>query len=187
MVIDILLLFIVGYGIYRGFSKGLIHSLFSMIGWLLGIILAFKLCAVLAPKMSEWFHSKGEWILPFTFICILLGVILIVFLIGKAVEKIFNLTQLGIVNKIAGAVLSSAVMFFVFCEITGVLNEFHALPESAKQQSKLYPMVEKLQPVMMDGVTTVLPFAKTFITELKDKVNEFADAKNVAPLVNQIH
>lgn len=187
MVIDILLLAIVVYGIYRGWTKGLIHSVFSMVGWLLGIILAFKFCTLLAPKVGEWFNSKAEWVPMVTFIFIMVCVIVVVLFIGKAVEKIFDITHLSIVNKIAGAVLSCAVLFFVFCEVVGAMNQGNMISESVKQQSKLYFVVEKVQPVMIDGVSTVLPFAKTFMIEMKDKMNEYTDTKNISPLVNQLH
>ncbi len=168
MLIDITLLLILVYAFYRGFSKGLIHSIFSMLGWLLGIALACKLTTALAPQVSTWLHTRENWVPMLTFLLILAAVVVLVWLLGKAVEKIFDLTHLGIFNKVAGAVLSVAVFYFIFAQVLVMMHTTHIMPASAEHQSKLYTAVSGSAPVMMEGVSFALPFARNFYSELKD-------------------
>ena len=42
MVFDILFVIFIGLGFYQGFKNGVIYSIFSLLGWFLGIIAALK-------------------------------------------------------------------------------------------------------------------------------------------------
>lgn len=108
--VDIVLFVILALGIYRGFRKGLIIAVFGALALFVGIYGGIHLSDYVAELLSSSFNIDVEW-LPFaafvlTFIALIVGI----HLMGKGITKALNITILGTVNKVAGALFGLARM-----------------------------------------------------------------------------
>src|SRR6185503_1936293 len=118
---DIIIIIPLLWGLYKGFSKGLIIEAATLI--------AFGLATWGGVKfhnfLSVWMHDSLGWTSKYlpviSFAVIFIGVLLIVFGIAKLVQRFVKAVSLGFINKLAGAIFGmlkfglilSMLIFFV--------------------------------------------------------------------------
>jgi membrane protein required for colicin V production len=101
-MIDIFFCIIVLLAIIKGWKKGLILALFSMVCGLIGLAAAVKLSAVIATHMKSDLHMSSRWLPVIAFILVFVMVILIIRWAARLLEKLIQLVLLGWLNKLGG-------------------------------------------------------------------------------------
>jgi membrane protein required for colicin V production len=156
---DIILLVPIVWGAYKGFTKGLIIEIASLVGLVLGLYLGVNFSYYAANLLKEHTELDQQFLPIIAFGITFLGVVFLVFLIGKIVEKIANFIALKMINKIAGACFGILKYGLIFSALLFVFDtidkQFHLLPEEQKENSKLYPLIQPLVP-------TIVPQIKDF-------------------------
>lgn len=151
--VDIFVVVALIYSIYHGFTKGLIISLASLVGLILGVYGAIKFSGITATYLNDHWQIKIP-ILSFaiTFIVILLTV----YLLGKLLEKAVNILSLGFLNKAAGALFNGAKMILILGVLFTIFNQvntkFNIIEQVTIEKSFSYPYLK-----MIEG--NLLPFA----------------------------
>ncbi|MCK9401530.1 MAG: CvpA family protein [Bacteroidales bacterium] len=107
-LLDFILLVPVVWICIRGFSKGLIIELASLIGLILGILAAYYFSGYVRDFLKDYFSFKENTLRIIAYIVTFLAVILVVYLIGKIIEKFIDIVAMGWLNKILGAVFGLA-------------------------------------------------------------------------------
>lgn len=105
-VIDIIIAAIVLIGLWRGYQMGMIHTLTSLVAWLVGLILA----SMLADDLSIWFAGVIDnrvLQISLAFICVLIVVLAGVRLFARLLTKTINVLKLSFLDKMAGAFLGA--------------------------------------------------------------------------------
>src|SRR5688572_5269635 len=105
MIIDLFIAVLLVLAIIKGFSRGLIVGLFSLVAVIIGLAAALKLSAVVAGYIGNTVKVSENWLPVISFIVVFLIVILLVRLGAKAIEKTVELALLGWVNKLGGIIL----------------------------------------------------------------------------------
>ena len=133
---------------------------------ILGLYLGANFSFYAADALKQYVEIDPKFLPIIAFGVTFLGVVLLVFLIAKIIEKVANLIALKMINKIAGAcfgIIKYALIFsgllFVFDTVD---KQFHLLPEGQKENSKLYPLIQPLVP-------TIVPQIKDF--DIMEQVN----------------
>jgi membrane protein required for colicin V production len=107
MIFDLICVLVFIYAITKGYSKGLIGALFSLIGNLMGVVLA----VLFSGNLSEWLQEAGnyqvKWLPALVFILILISVNLVARILSRIVESAAELVMLGWLNKLGGIVFFS--------------------------------------------------------------------------------
>jgi membrane protein required for colicin V production len=173
-LLDILAVAILGFGFYRGFTRGFVLSIFSLVAWFIGLVAALKLTDVGTGYMRDWTDSKSPWVPIVTFIVIFLAVVVIVILFAKLIDQIITVAQLGLWNKLAGGVLETLIFVLVLSVTVWMFNNGGFISPEAKSESKLYGIVS--------------PVAPGFFTWLGHNVPAFSDLlDNLKPYFGQFH
>ena len=107
-LLDLILLIPVVWLCIRGFSKGFIIELASLIGLILGIVAAYYFSGYVMDLMKDYFTFNEQTRRIIAYIVIFLAVMLVVYLIGKALEKVIDIVMLGWLNKLLGAMVGLA-------------------------------------------------------------------------------
>lgn len=107
----------------RGFQKGLILELASLIGIILGIIAAYYFAGYVQDFIKDHFSFKEHTSRILAYIAIFLAVMLIVYLIGKMVEGVIDVIALGWLNKLLGALIGLAKGIVVVCVILYIFEK----------------------------------------------------------------
>src|ERR1043165_3057900 len=110
MMLDIIGITLLLLFFYRGFRKGIIVALFSMLGVLLGMICALKLSHSLAGYLFAKGWVTSAWAQIISYVFLFAGVILLVRLGARLIERTFEAIMLGLVNRIAGGLLYAFIV-----------------------------------------------------------------------------
>ena len=174
MAIDVIGIILLILFFIRGYYRGFIVAAFSVLAILLGVLCALKL----SQSLAAWLLAKGYvtsgWVQVVSYVLLFVAVVLVVHLIAKLLQKAVEGLMLGIINRLAGALLYlflGAILWSSFLWIGGRMNIIG--PETINA-SKTYPFFSKLAPWFFDLAGRLLPFVKdTFI-----KLEHFFDAVN---------
>ncbi len=101
--LDIVLIVALALSLLMGMWTGLIRMLFSLIGMIVGLLLAGAYGDALADKCTFFGDPNTAHI--FAFIVIFLGTIIVASIIGSLIRMALKNTPFGIIDKIGGAIL----------------------------------------------------------------------------------
>jgi membrane protein required for colicin V production len=125
---------------FRGFKKGLIIEVSTLIAFGLGIWGGIHFSDFVAELLSESIESKYVPLISFTITFIL--IVATDFVLGKMLEKAINLIQLKLANKVTGAVFGVAKIVLVISVLLVIINSFdqksNIVPKDLIENSLLY-------------------------------------------------
>ena len=151
--IDIILLIPILWGAYKGFTKGLITEIASLLALLLGVYGTFKLSSYATPYVQKFLKISESWVSVVAFALVFVAIVLLVFLLGKILDWLVSFIALGFVNKIGG--IAFGILKFVFIMslvltfIIPINNKFELVSEEILEESVLFEPVSKLAPFII--------------------------------------
>src|SRR5450432_2625915 len=102
MILDLLFAVIIVLAIIKGYQRGLIVGVFSLVAIIVGLAAAIKLSTVVAGYIGKAVKISDQWLPVISFAVVFLIVVLLVRLGANAVQKIAEAVMLGWVNRIGG-------------------------------------------------------------------------------------
>lgn len=166
MAIDVLYAVILAFALYKGFTRGLIVAVFSLVAFVLGLAAALKLSAVLASWLEQS-GMQGRWWPVLCFIVIFLAVVILVRLGAAFLEKIVQWSMLGWLNRLGGILLYIAIYTVIYSIMLWIANQVYWLSPEVKLQSFVYPYIEPIGPKVMDMMGKIIPVFKDMFSELE--------------------
>ncbi len=149
-VLDIIFLIPLLWLAYRGFQKGFVIELCSLVALVLGIYMAINFSFYAADLLTDNFDIGDKYLDIIAFIVTFIVVIFVVFLVGKIIEKFIDVLMLGFINKLAGGVFGALKAAFLISVILWIINSLDPGQNFIKQKTKngsyLYPHIEMLAP-----------------------------------------
>lgn len=146
---------VLAWGAYRGFSKGLIKELASILGVIIGVFLAKNYYPYLDIKLKPIFESEAGFISILSAILIFLLTIMVFKIIAKFLTKFLKIIALGLLNRIIGSVfgifktvLLLCILVFIFSNINNVTGIIKAEKLS---QSFFYSKIEKINSFIIES------------------------------------
>ena len=156
--IDIILCIPLVWGLYKGFTKGLIIEAASLVAFGLGIWGGIHFSEVVATKIREWFSWESTYLPIFSFALTFLLIIITVYFIAKLIQHMIDGMALGAINKIGGAVFGSLKFALVISVVIFVLNaiekSYPIVSFEAKKGSLLYGPIGRIAPMLIPTLNT---------------------------------
>lgn len=178
MFIDIIFLLLMLLACVKGFSKGLIVALFSIIGFIAGLAAALKLSAYAAEKLSGTFNNSGKW-LPFvSFLLVFLVVVILVNLGARFIQKSVELVMLGWINRIGGVILYGLMYSILFSIFLFYAVQLKILSSDSILSSQVYPYLQPLGPAVINSLGSVIPLFKDMFAQLQEFFGKLPEATN---------
>ena len=167
---DLLILFVVGMAAYKGYQRGLFLSLLSIVAFIVSIVLAFVLLDWGVDMLGNWFDGINA-VLPYlAFLMIFGGGSLLINLGGNLVKKAMDLTLLGSLDNVAGAVLGAIKWVFGASLIIWLIQTLGVeVPQSWQEESWLYAKIQPIAPWVLDAFSEYWPFLKSLFESLKER------------------
>ena len=135
---------------FNGYKKGIIIEVTTLAALLLGIYAALFFSDYTANLLTGSFNISKEYLNIIAFVATFIGVLLLVMILGRILEKVVNLLMLGIINKLAGAafgILKGALLLSI---IIFLINYFDKdatiIKQNARKESILYKNIEPIAP-----------------------------------------
>ncbi len=151
--IDIILCIPLVWGLYKGFTKGLIIEAASLVAFGFGVWGGIHFSDFIAHKISAYSNWTSPYLPIISFAVTFLMIVIVVYFIAKLVQKLVEGLALGAVNKIGGAIFGSLKFALVMSVVIFVLNaiekSYPVITLSAKQESLLYMPIGKIAPLLI--------------------------------------
>ncbi|MGD9976352.1 MAG: CvpA family protein [Bacteroidales bacterium] len=169
-IVDIILAGILILGAIQGFRQGFIAQLVSLAALLLGIWGAIHFSDYTATLLTERFNLDNAYLPLISFAITFAVIVIAVHFLGKLLESLFDLTVLGIINKISGLIFGLAKYAFILSVIIVLTERVNAsinlYSKNATNKSIVYGPLSKLAP----AVFPYLHF-ESIKNSFKEKVN----------------
>ena len=167
--VDIFLLVILILGAVRGYAKGLIIELFSLIAFFFGLFGAIKFSG---PVTATFFGDSDFYALGLVGVFILLFIALSVLInmVAKLLKKGVDLIFLGWLDNLLGAVLGILKWGFLVSMLVLMLKAGGMLlPEKDLDKSRIYPYIEHIGPYAFNTLDSIFPFLENFIDSIDEE------------------
>ncbi|MFN3939448.1 MAG: CvpA family protein [Chitinophagales bacterium] len=168
MLVDIVYLCLVIMAIVTGFRRGIIGSLFSLLAVVITVLTSVHMSHVVALYLQSVFHWRSPYLPLVAFVLIAIAVLLLFRLLAKAMEGIFDMLQLTLFNKIAGAVLWTLAVTMLFSTVLWYADKIGLPGEKTKADSKAYAHVYAFAPVTNTLIGAIIPPVKNIFNNLND-------------------
>lgn len=147
--VDLFILIPVLYGLYKGYTKGLILSVTTLLGLVLGIWAGVKFSHLTANFLLEEFQIDIPLL---AFAVTFLGIMIGMYFLGKTLNKIARAIALGLFDNIGGAIFGAgkiililAVMLLFFENIN---ENFQLVDTNLLNDSILYTYLKQTSEVV---------------------------------------
>lgn len=181
MFIDIFFLVLMLLACVKGYSKGLIIALFSVVGLIAGLAAALKLSAYAAGKLSGTFDTAGKWLPVISFVLVFVIVVFLVSMAGKLLQKSVEMVMLGWLNRIAGIILYALLYTLVFSVFLFYAVQLKIISAETVQASRIYPYIQPLGPWLMDSLGNIIPVFKNMFGQLQDFFGKIPESSPANP------
>lgn len=153
-ILDIVFAIPMAYLIWKGYHRGLIFEITSLLGLLLGCWAATHLSAY----VSDLLDMKGESAALVAFFITFVAAVLLSVLLGRCVKGLFKMAKMGALDRLTGAALG----FLKALCLLGILVSFvvmidpheKVLKPAAKESSLFYKPVSKTGSWLVSSLET---------------------------------
>lgn len=168
--LDILLCIPLVWGLYKGFTKGLIIEAATMVAFGLGVWGGIKFSNYVASKIANGFNWHSPYLPIISFATTFLAIIILVYFIAKIVQRLVEGMALSALNKIGGAVFgvlkfAMAISVVIFM-IDAVQESYPMISFKTKEESLLYKPIGLVASTLIPALNkekmgTLIPKPKT--------------------------
>ncbi|MBG9376046.1 CvpA family protein [Panacibacter sp. DH6] len=167
MIIDVITLIILAMAVFKGFSRGLIVSILSFLGILIGLAAAMKLSVAVAAWLDDHTGIGTQWLPFIAFLVVLIGVMLLVRWVANLAEAAIEIVLLGWLNKLGGIVFYILLYMMVYSILLFYATEMGLLKPETIEASHTYVLIEPWGPQVISALGYVIPFFKDMFEQLK--------------------
>jgi len=175
MLIDLVFAALVVIAIFRGYQKGLILAVFSVIAFIIGLAAALKLSVAVAAYLKDSISISAKWLPFLAFALVFFAVVLLIRLGAKLIEKVFQAVLLGWLNRLGGMLLYMVLYLIILSIFVFYAEKLQLLKPSVIQNSITYSFIQPWGPKVMDSFGKLIPVFKDMFTELGDFFNSLSN------------
>lgn len=140
--LDIVLIIPLLWAGYKGFKRGLILEVFTLLALFVGVYAGVHFSDMVSDILTEKMGVESDYTPVISFGLTFLLVVIGVYMLGKMVEKVINLASMEILNKVVGVIFGVAKVTLIVSVILIIFNTFNEkadlLSEEEKEKSLLY-------------------------------------------------
>lgn len=167
MVLDIIFFILMLLAIYKGYQRGLIVGVFSLVAVVIGLVAAMKLSTVVAGYIGAAVTISQEWLPVVSFLLVFIGVVLLIRLGATILQKAVETILLGWVNRLGGILFYAAMYLLVYSVLLFYASQLNLIKPALIEESKTYGFIQPWGPVVINGIGNVIPFFKDMFNELE--------------------
>lgn len=146
--VDIIIILPIIFLGWRGFKKGLIIEVFTLLALLVGIYIGINFSDFVAQALRDSMGMTSEYVPVIAFTITFLGVGAMVYFAGVMLEKAINLAALKMVNKMLGMFLGIVKALYLLSVIIVILEAYDEkssfIPDTSKKGSLLYQPIQHI-------------------------------------------
>jgi len=175
MLLDIVFAVVLVLAVIKGYQRGLVVGLFSLVSVIIGLAAAVKLSAAVAGYIGETVKVSEEWLPVIAFALVFIVVVVLIRIGANAIEKAIEVVMLGWLNKLAGILLYVIIYTLVFSVLLFYAEQMKLIQPATIEKSVTYSYIQPWGPKVIDGLGSVIPFFKNMFDELSAFFGGVAD------------
>ncbi len=181
MYIDLVLCIFILWGMFRGFKRGFIIELCTLMALILGIFGAAFFGSEVSVYLESEYNADSRVSLVLAFAIIFIAIVIAVFIFGKVLEGLIKLVALNLFNKLAGMLFGALKFALILSGIIFIVNGFpfseKAIPQQWKKDSYLYQPISDLALIIYPKLTEKKWF-EDIEKQMEDFKEDVLDRKN---------
>ena len=166
MFIDLCLLAILVWAVFKGLTQGLVKAVCSFLAIIIGLAAAVKMSSLVARWLSGAMDVQAAWLPFLAFILVMVGVMLLARMAARLVETTLHLTMLGWANRLGGILLFGCIYVTLFSVVLFYLERLQILKPEMIAASKTYTYIYFWGPEALQFFGKLLPVFKGMFNEL---------------------
>jgi membrane protein required for colicin V production len=170
-LLDIVILVPIGFITYRGFVKGFVQEVFNIAGVIIAIYVTFEYMGPLAGFMAPFVENKDTATIIAGISLFVMSIILVQAGV-MWVEKVLDIINLSIINKLAGMFFGFAKSAILVSAVLLLLAGINMPSEENRDQSVAYPTIIQAAPLAFDFIAKLYPGADGFIETIERNMQE---------------
>jgi len=167
MILDLITAILIVIAVVKGYQRGLIVAVFSVVALIIGLAAALKLSVVVAGYIGNTVNVSEKWLPFIAFIVVLVVVVILVRIGAKAIQSMVESMMLGWVNRIGGMVFFTVFYLVLYSVLLFYAAQLKLVTDETISASVTYPYIAPWAPVIVEKIGVVLPWFSEIFEELK--------------------
>lgn len=163
MILDALFILFLIIAVRRGMAAGLILSLFYLLAFVAGMMLAVR--------FSDWtagrFLQKGPAFPFLGFLLVFLSIAGLIRLAGRMIKGFFRIIFPAWLDKLAGALFYILLYSVIFSIILFFLTPLGIPGTATQEQSIFFPFLKEAGPGLLQKIGKIIPFFDNLFLHLQ--------------------
>ena len=167
--LDILLLLPLGIGAVKGFRRGLVLEVVSLLAFVMAVVGGLSLLSAAVPLVRHYVGSAFGMLPLVSFALVFVAIMWGVHLLGGLLKTAVHLTPLGVLDNLLGGaagVLKWVLGLSLLLHGTGLAG-LNLLSPGLVADSQILPIVQQATPVALQITGYVLPVAQDLLVKIK--------------------
>src|SRR5262245_13461876 len=152
MLLDLFFVVLLVLAIIKGWRRGLIVAIFSILALIIGLAAAIKLSSLVAGYIGKAVNVSDRWLPVISFAVVFIGVVLLIRLGANAIEKAAEMVTLGWVNTLGGILLYIIIYITVLSVLLFYAEQINLISKETIANSQTYPFVRPWAPKAMNAI-----------------------------------
>ena len=167
MILDILFLLFLGVSFYWGYQKGIIYAVFSLLAYLVGLVVALKCSAFAVRLIHGAFKTNHQLTVVLAFVLVFIAVVLLVRLVAWGLEQILKSFSLNTMNRLVGGAIYTVIGIYMFSLTMWFANQWGMITLQTKKESHVWKYVHMAAPEAMRAIGQVVPSVQQAFSEME--------------------
>ena len=150
-LVDFIIIAIIGFGITRGYSKGLIIELSSFFGIFISFFIAGNVDNLLSNEISAFISVNSDLLNTISFIVIFILSYLIIIYLAKGFTKLAKVVYLGLLNSVLGGVFGGLKLILILLIITKIIFSLNLLSNNIISESSIMIHLHVLSEILFNS------------------------------------
>ena len=150
-LIDLIIIAIIGFGIIRGYSKGLIIELSSFFGIFISFFIAGNVDNFLSNEISAFISVNSDLLNTISFIIIFILSYLLIIYLAKGFTKLAKVVYLGLLNSLLGGVFGGLKLILILLIITKIIFSLNLLSNNIISESSIMIHLHVLSEILFNS------------------------------------
>ncbi len=159
MPIDLIFIIAFGFGFRHGYTQGIISTVFNVLAYVFGVVLAFKITPLTTDILERMFNTQNPTVFIAAF---LVNISLIMFMLraaANAFEKGLQAIYLGFFNRMLGGAVMAMLAILIYSVLLWFAVKVQLVNQATLTESKTYPVLEKMPGMAKQAALRLRPFA----------------------------
>lgn len=175
-LLDIFLLVPLAYGAWRGFRKGLIIEIFTLLAIVVGIYMAVHFSDLVSNKINNNIGEEYSSTPAIAFTLTFLAVGALIYFGGIALEKVIKVVNLSVFNRLLGLLFGTIKALYLLSILLLTYQSYDPngklISEESRENSLLY------NPIKNTSIKTI-PFLSQSRLYLESKFGTPGESENI--------